>query len=295
MDLDSLIVTVFCQIDDLLIRLFAGKRLRQRGAQPTLSDAEVLTLEIIGEYLGFEQDKALFDYFRRHWRHFFPALRSIHRTTFVRQAANLWRVKEIIWQTLLKELRCDSQISILDSFPMPVCRFARATRCRLLRECSAYGFDEMTKQTFFGMRLHLRVNLPGVITAFEFVPANVHELDVAGDLLEKKRGFALGDRNYWSPHFSEMCRQHGLQMMTPFRLAKYERKRWPHWLTNLRRRIETVIGQLSERFTIKRVWARDWWHLSSRLLRKVLAHTIFVQLCQKFDCEPLQMSRLLTD
>lgn len=295
MDLDSLIITVFCRIDDTLPTILNGSRLRARGRFPKLSDAEVLTMEAVGEFLGFSQDKQIFEYFRRHWQHFFPALSTIHRTTFTRQAANLWRVKERLWQLILASLDFDSQVSLVDSFPLEVCRFARASRCRRLREISAYGFDEVARQTFFGVRFHLQVCLPGVIRSFELAPANVHELYVAKDLLESVKGFALGDRNYWSPAFFEECRAQGLQIIAPFRSAKRERKPFPRRLTNLRRRIETVIGQLSERFSIKRVWARDCWHFCSRLLRKVLAHTIFVGLCQQQNCEPLQMARLLSN
>jgi DDE family transposase len=294
-DLDTLIVAVFCHIDDSLTELLAGGRLRERGELPTLFDAEVLTMEVVGEYLGLAQDKQMFDYFRRHYSHFFPALTLIHRTTFVRQAANLWRVKEAMWQRSLREIEYDQSVSLIDSFPIPICRFARANRCRLLRAVSAYGFDEMAKQTFFGMRLHLRVSLPGVVTAFEFAAADVHELRVAEDLLAEARGFSLADRNYWSPRLFAECRRHNLQMIVPFRSSKREKSRFPHWVTNLRRRIETVIGQLAERFRIKRVWARDVWHFCSRLLRKVLAHTLFVLLCQKHNCEPLQMARLLAN
>ena len=94
MELDLFIVAVFCRIDDTLKLLFQGKRLRQRGPAPVLSDSEVLTMEVVGEYLGLSQDTALFRYFRQHFRHFFPGLGGVHRTTFVRQAANLWQVKE---------------------------------------------------------------------------------------------------------------------------------------------------------------------------------------------------------
>lgn len=293
MDLDTMIITIFCRIDDTLPTIFNGERLRERGGFPLLSDAEVLTMETVGEFLGLGQDKQIFEYFRRHYAHFFPALGKVHRTTFTRQAANLWRVKEKLWQKFLAELEFDEQVSLVDSFPVQVCRFARANRCRRLREIAAYGFDEVARQTFFGVRFHLRVCLPGVITSFEFAPANVHELAVAEDLFEPVQGFALGDRNYWSPKFFADCRAKGLQIITPFRSARREKSRFPRRLTNLRRRIETVIGQLAERFSIKRVWARDVWHFCSRLLRKVLAHTIFVGLCQKQNCEPLQMARLL--
>jgi len=290
-----MIVTIFCRIDDCLKGLFKDKPLRERGRIPQLSDAEVLTIETVGEYLGLAQDKQLFEYFRRHYAHFFPVLEKIHRTSFVRQSANLWPVKERLWQSILSDIEFDEQVSLIDSFPLEVCRFARASRCRRLREISAYGFDEVARQTFFGVRFHLRVSLPGVITAFEFAPANVHELGVAEDLFEQVKGFVLADRNYWSPALFEDWRRKGLHPIVPFRSAKREKKKFPRRLTNLRRRIETVIGQLSERFSIKRVWARDAWHFCSRLLRKVLAHTLFVGLCQKHNCEPLQLSKLLTN
>ncbi len=93
MDLDSYIIAVFCRIDDALKSLFQGKRLRQ-GGDPVLADSEVLTMEAVGEFLGRSQDTDLYAYFRQHYRHFFPGLERVHRTAFVRQAANLWKVKE---------------------------------------------------------------------------------------------------------------------------------------------------------------------------------------------------------
>ena len=42
MDLDTLIVTVFTVIDDTMPLVLAGRRLRPRGPQPRLTDAEVL-------------------------------------------------------------------------------------------------------------------------------------------------------------------------------------------------------------------------------------------------------------
>ncbi|WP_419536756.1 transposase [Endozoicomonas sp.] len=42
----------------------------------------------------------------------------------------------------------------------------------------------------------------------------------------------------------------------------------------VRRRIETVIGQLTERFEIEKCHCRDRWHMTSRIARKLLAHNI---------------------
>jgi hypothetical protein len=60
-DLSTFIVfSVFCLVDDQL--KYRGP-LRKRGPAPKLSDAEVLTIEIVGEFLGLDTDKALHRYF----------------------------------------------------------------------------------------------------------------------------------------------------------------------------------------------------------------------------------------
>jgi hypothetical protein len=131
MDLETFLVAVYCVTDDALHTLLHGARLRQRGPAPRLADSEVLTMEIAGEYLGFDTDQAIYAYFRRHHAALFPTLTHVHRTTFVRQAANLWAVKRRLWETLAPPAAGAPQLSILDSVPIPVCRFARAKRCRL--------------------------------------------------------------------------------------------------------------------------------------------------------------------
>jgi hypothetical protein len=295
-DLGTFIIAVFCLVDDWL----EGEKLRQRGPKPKLADSEVLTMEIVGEFLEIDTDKGLYRYFRRHFAEWFPAIRRVHRTTFVRQAANLWAVKEQLWKHLLDRLDFDSKVSLIDSFPVAVCRFARAYRCRRLAEVSAFGYDETKKRAFYGLRAHLRVCWPGVIVEVDLTPADVHDLRMAEELLlggGGVKGWALGDRNYWSPNLAKRLEDEGgLRLLTPYKSKKNEKKPWPRWLTQKRRRIETVIGQLVERYRTKKVWARDRWHLTSRWLRKVLSHTMAVFLCrEEADLPSLRFAGLLTD
>lgn len=127
MNLDDFSITCFCWIEEMMPTITHGQRLRQRGPMPKLSDSEVLTMEVVGSYLGLSQDKELFEYFRQHYTHFFPALAELARSTFVRQSANLWSIKERLWCWLRDEVvRCDPLVGIIDSMPVPVCRFARA-------------------------------------------------------------------------------------------------------------------------------------------------------------------------
>jgi hypothetical protein len=90
-NVSTFIVSVFCLMDDWLKERGS---LRQRGPAPKLSGSEVLTIEVVGEILGIDTDSGLFAHFRHHHAEMFPVLGGVHRTTFSRQAANLWKAKE---------------------------------------------------------------------------------------------------------------------------------------------------------------------------------------------------------
>jgi hypothetical protein len=290
MQLTTFLVTVFCLIDDWL----AGQRLRQRGPKPTLADSEVLTIECVGEFLGIDTDSGLYQYFRRHWGDWFPGLRRVHRTSFVRQAANLWAVKGRLHRHLLTQVGCDPAIWIVDSAAVPICRFARAYRCRRLRELAGWGHDEVAKQTYLGLRAHLRVCWPGVIVEGRLAPAGASDLAVGTELLAGVAGWVLADRNYASPRLAEQLAAQGGRLLAPPRGARQQRPRPPPWLVGRRRRVETVIGQLTGRYHLRRVWARDAWHLWSRWQRKLVSHTMAVYLCQQHGLGSLRFADLLT-
>ena len=117
MDLETFIVAVFCLVDDFVGDLGRGRKLRQRGPRPILADSEVLAVEIVGEFLGLDTDLGLHAYFRRHFGHFVPGLRTVHRPTFLRQAANLWVVKHALWRHLAAAACRDPALVRSDSLP----------------------------------------------------------------------------------------------------------------------------------------------------------------------------------
>ena len=290
MDLSTFIVAVFCLIDDRL----KGRRIRQRGPSPKLSDAEVLTIEIVGEFLGIDTDRGLYRYFRLHYGEWFPALGEVHRTTFARQSANLWKIKERLWQELLSLAPHDPTFAICDSLPLPACLFARAYRCSRFRGAAAFGKDTLLRQTFYGFRVHVRVCWPGVITRFSVAPANAHELSVVPEIVEGTSGLIVGDRNYHSPKTKQELACMGIELLSPYSSKKREpNPQRSAFLSRLRYRIDTVFSQLSGRYSVKRVWAKDLWHLASRLLRKVLSHTVAFLLNHHSGNQPLKLSKLL--
>jgi hypothetical protein len=87
-----------------------------------------------------------------------------------------------------------------------------------------------------------------------------------------------------STHFSKDLRNKlkeiGIDLQTPLKKNMKEDRSpiFVFYLKWLRRKIETVISQLTGRFHIAKVWAHDAWHAVSRISRKLLAHTIGIFL-----------------
>jgi hypothetical protein len=296
-DLESFTIAVLCLVEDLLAEMRQDpgwRRIRRRGPAPVLAESEVLTMAVVGEFLGHDRDVAIYQYFRRDHPDWFPALGRVHRTTFARQAANLWPVTERLWGLLLDRVPHDPTLSLVDSVPMPVCRFGRAWGCQRFRGQAAFGRDVGSRATIYGFRDHLRVCWPGVVVALQVAPANVHDRDLVPDLVASAQGDVLGDRNDWNPTLSAALEPAGIHLRAPFKKrASDPDSARSRVLGRVRWRIETVAAQFVARYHLKRVWARDAWHLTSRLLRKVLSHTLAVALCLERDLPPLSFAKLL--
>jgi len=296
MSMDDFLLYVFCLVDDEVQALFREGRLRQRGPAPTLADSEVITIELVGEFLGLDRDKAAFAHFRRYHLDAFPRLAQITRTTFARQAANLWWVKRSLQEHLAKRLTAGDPRWLVDSVPVYACQFRRGGFCRRFAGEAAFGKDFVAQQTFYGFRLHLRVSPEGIIEALELAAANVAEIHLVAELSPPPGSVGLGDRNYWNPRAWEELAAEGVRLLAPFRMKskdpdpvrsrRLNRKRWM---------IETVIGQLAERLHVKRTWARDLWHLCHRILRKVLCHTVAAYLNVLLGRPPLEFDGLLEE
>jgi hypothetical protein len=148
--MEYFIIAVFCKIDDLLKEITVSQKVRAKGFAPALSDSEVITMEIVAEYRGIETDIGIWQYFREHWQEWFPALKS--RTTFVRQAANLWQYKAMMQEKLAAQLGAlDDDVHLIDGVPIPLCYLCRASRCRSFEGMADYGLRICITMAFMVM------------------------------------------------------------------------------------------------------------------------------------------------
>ena len=297
MPLEEFIIAVFCCIESILQEIMTEYPLRQRGFFPKLSDSEVLTMEIVGEFLGIDMEKHIWQYFLRHWSPWFPQMGS--RSTFVRQAANLWCVKHIIQEKLATSLGAYvDQVHVIDGFPLPVCRLARAKRCRTFREVSAKGYCAAKDEYYWGLHGSLVISLSGVITHKTATAAPIDERAALFDVLDGIQGLLIGDKGYISQrvHKELIVYQH-IDLETPLRANMVDTRDpvFVKHLIKIRRLVETVIGQLTDHLHIAKVRARDLWHLTSRINRKILAHTMGIYLNRMLGRAPLQFDGLIVD
>ncbi len=292
---DDFILTVFCLVDDCL-RLLHLNKVRQRGFAPKRHDSEVITIELVGEFLQMDQDTQIFWHFRRYHADAFPALRHVSRSAIVRQAANLWAVKQHLHRHLAEVLTREDPLWYPDSMPVYACQFCRAPYGQRFAGIAAFGKDQLVRQTFYGFRLHLRVSREGIIQAAALAPANEAETNVLWELQPPPGKLGIGDRGYWAPSLQEQLAAYGVVLVAPYKSKKYDPDpQTSRVLRGLHWRIETVNGQVAGRFHGKRTWARDLWHLCHRVIRKVLSHTVAAWINIARGRRPLDFATLVTD
>jgi DDE family transposase len=296
MDRDEFIITVYCLVCEHYQVINNTYSLRRGGFAPALSDEEVITLELCGEYFKLPTDKDLFAYFRTHYAHFFPQLTD--RTLFARQAANLWQVKAAIQQRLTQVSGHGTDpVQIIDTLPLPVCSYTRSGRDRCFPTVADYGHCAAKQLDYYGFKLGLRIARCGMITAFPLLPARPHDIRLLDDLVEGFAGLVPADKGFIDAYrHALLAERHGVIVVTPPRkgMATAHPPTLLKLCARLRKGVETVGAHLTERFAVARIRVHDLWHFQHRLIRKVLAHTVGVFLNLQLGRPPLDLDGLVT-
>jgi hypothetical protein len=269
MNLEQDIIGLYLRVEAACVAVTGGRRLRQCGRLPGLIDAEVLTIEVFGEMQGHHNDAAIWRYARNHWQGWFPGLGSYK--AFVKQCANLMHLKQLVFAHLFAPA---DDIHITDGVPMPICHLVRAGRSKLFKGEAAFGFCAAKDEHYYGFKGHVVINLKQQVTGFTLTAANIDERAVLDNLRGVLCGLLIGDKGLLSKARQDELAADGIDLQTPLRdnMEDPRPKSYVQTLLTTRRRVETVIGQLVEFFGFTTCKARDMWHLTSKLLRKLIAY-----------------------
>lgn len=274
---EKFIIPVYCLTCGYYDRLYPNG-IRRAGFAPKFSDVEALTLEIVGVYLGLNKDEAIYDYFKEHYKSWFPQLPD--RSTLVRQWANLWQVKQQIWQAIVRDSGQDRDpVQTIDTVPLPVCHRKRAERRQifqgdLLGEPD-YGYCASKDWHYFGFKGGLRISVSGMIFSGPILPARPHDIDFDRQTELRAKQMIL----------IKTPLRKNMKNRPPFKINKLENR--------VRKLIETVIAQLTERFGIQKMKVRKNWTLTSKWYRKILAHTVCVFTNLMFHRTPTEIDSIV--
>lgn len=272
---------VYCVVDERSAEI--APRCRRPGPAPACSDPELVTMALVGECCGWDQETELLSRWAAH-RDLFP--RQPERSRFNRRRRQLQGAINELRRLVLAglDLAADRQC-VLDSLPIPVIRFhlvPGGARSYWEGYDARFGKVPSKRVTIFGYKLYLLVTLNGVILDFALAPANRLELQVGASLLAAHTDLtALGDKAFVSAPVAAELRAHNrIELVTlPRRNQRRQVSRAVQRALNAARQVaETVNGQLAEQFRIETNHAQSFWGLTARLYTKLTAHTLCVSL-----------------
>jgi len=283
-DFVDLCTSVYVLVDTLYQRLAAPYDQRP-GPRSAFSDSEVITLTLVAELLGLDEECAFLAYVDRHYRALFPLLpersRYNRRRRQLIEATN--RIRAGLMAALLAQLPPEStELSVIDSVPVPVVGFHHARGDHRWYGEADYGKVPSKKQTIYGFKLHLLIPHSGLILDFVLAPAQHNDGTLTEQLLiDKARLTVLGDKGYINaPLHARLAERNAIVVLTPRR--RNQLVQLPEALTraiaHFRQVIETVNSQLVDQFHLQRNRAKCVSGLCARVQAKLAAHTVGLYL-----------------
>jgi Transposase DDE domain len=271
MNHELLIIDIYCRIDASIKRILGRSLLRHGGFAPALSDAELITIEIIGEYHGICGDRAIWRFADGCLRHLFPKLTQYK--TFTKQSGALAVLKTMIWHDLFP---ASSHIHIVDGVPMPLCRFVRSNRCKRLKDYATKGFCAAKGEYYYGLKGFALINERKEVVAFELNTPKTDERAMVESYFGSVSGLIIGDKGYISKVLKEKCAENGIELFTQKRNNMCQNKNiiQEKACKRIRKTIETVFSQLTEKFSLNKNTAISLAHYISQMTRKILSYNL---------------------
>src|SRR5262249_46935685 len=273
--MDVLISELCASLDPVLVR---------PGPAPICTDAELITMAIVGDCCGWDQETVLLSRWRAH-RNLFP--HQPERTRFNRRRRALAPTSNRLRQAGVAVLAiAQDPPCIIASLPIPVvqCYYVPQATTDWKAAGATFGHCCSKKQAIFGYKRHLLLTQAGLIRDCELAPANLTDREVGAELLAARLQphlQVLADTGSISrPLAQELRAQRDLLLV---RVPRRNQTPQPsaaecHLHAHLRQVIEVVNSQLTLQVPVETNHAHSCWGLAARLYTKLAAHTLCVWL-----------------
>jgi len=299
-DLKDFITIVFVVISDLYAKVApTNVKNRKNVDRLKMSDEEIITIAIVGELMENDSETAWYHFCMRNFTDLFPNF--CDRTRFNRIRRNLQAVINEIRKEINRMIQ-PTEIQIVDSLPLPVCKFGRAAFHKTFRSYGAtYGRCASKKETYLGYKVHLLCNADGYPYDFLLTPANIDDRVPVVDLIKEHSAlleYLFADKGYSGKEFRDKVESQTGVSLLPLQKAGEPQLENEKYLRQLvfkkRRRIETTGSQLAGQLNLQRVRAKSLWGLITRLISKILAFDVAYLINVLIGNEkPIKIKRLV--
>ena len=248
------------------------------GPVPRFSDIEVIALSLTAEKYSIDSESQLFSLLEEYYKTDFPNLISRRQYNDRRKfTANLC---EQVRKRIAQAIDGDEDYFCIDSKPIPVCRFARAKRCKLGKSdfdtALNYGFCAAQNTHYYGYKLHALCGLKGVIHSYDLSKASVDDRYWLQDLkYEYQQSTIIGDKGYLKAALQlDLFETVQIHLEVPYRLNQKNWKPTFKPFAKARKRVETLFSQLDDQFMVCRNYAKQQVGLFARIISKISALTV---------------------
>lgn len=252
-------LAIYCFLDDLLKAFNHREDVRQK-----VSDAEILTVAVCAMlFFGGNYTRS-----REFLKESGLMPRMLDKSQFSRRLARLSDLVNIVFQQLgekIKELNLESRYC-LDSFPVSICDNIRINRSHLTDAFTDKeqfrGYLASKRRYFYGIRVQVMATISGVPVEYVLMPGECADIQGLAELplsLPKKSEVAL-DSAYTEYLWEDFAAQSDEIRLLVTRKSNSKRRDVPplhDYKMWLRRRIETVFGEITKLFP-KKIHATDF-------------------------------------
>ena len=219
--------------------------------QSRMNNAEVVTFALLAS-----------NYFACNYRKARLILRHVKYFKYLLSESRLNRrlhnIPEVFWKALFEVLAVSkkagqSDIYIVDSFPVKAYANYRSSRANIFTDQSCHGYCASKKEYFFGIKVHMIVSVEGVPIEFFIAPARESDVTVFQTFgFNLSAGVTLlADRAYTDYLMEDMLLEEQRIQLVSRRKTGLKRIHTPlneYVLEKYRNRVETVFSAINSRF-----------------------------------------------
>lgn len=215
--------------------------------QAKVSTAEIMTIAAVACELFTGNHQKSLDFLTSH--RYIPTL---SKSRFNRR---LHAIPESLWQFafhVLAQVKKQTLTFLVDTFPVPVCRNIRISRCKIYRDEVYRGYTASKKEYFFGIKVCLVVTESGCPVELVFAPGSTADIEMLRSApLDLPENCALiGDKGFLDTSLeADLKADAGIHLLVPRRKnMKTQLDDLVQWVAgSLRKQVETTFSQLAER------------------------------------------------